>query len=111
MKAVPHFKLWFEVGGKPIIGEGRAKLLREIYKYGSLSKAASILGISYRHAYDLVTSINERSGDVIIESTVGGAGGGGTRLTEKGRKLVEDYLSLKDEITKYIARYVSETME
>ncbi len=92
--------------GKPIIGEGRANLLIEIYKSGSLSKAASNLGISYRHAYDLVTSINERCGEKIIESTVGGAKGGSTHLTRKGEELVEDYLKLKDEIARHVADYV-----
>ena len=60
VKTVPKFKLWFEVEGKPVIGEGRADLLLEIYECGSLSKAAKKLNISYRRAHDLVNSINER---------------------------------------------------
>jgi molybdate transport system regulatory protein len=105
MQAVPHFKLWFEVDGKSIIGEGRASLLKEILECGSLSKAARNLEISYRHAHDLVASINERCGETIIESSVGGAKGGGTRLTEKGEQLVKDYLALKDEMTTYVGKY------
>ena len=108
MKSVPKFKLWFEVDGKPVIGEGRADLLLEIYECGSLSKAAKKLKISYRRAHDLVNNINERCGEKIIETTVGGAEGGGTCLTEKGEKLVQDYIKLRDGITEYVGEYSME---
>ena len=109
MKAVPNFKLWLEVNGKPVIGEGRADLLTEILKCGSLSEAARNLNIPYRQAHNLVASINERCGEKIIESSVGGAKGGGTHLTEKGVKLLEDYIALKDEITRHLEEYSSST--
>jgi len=88
--------------GKPIIGEGKADLLMEIYETGSLSAAARNLNISYRHAHEMVSELNERCGMEIIATEVGGASGGGTRLTKKGRKLVESYLAMKDGLENWL---------
>lgn len=102
MKVKPNFKLWLEVDGRPIIGDGRAELLQEINKAGSLSKAAKNLGISYRHAHDLVDNLNDRCGVPIIETTIGGSDGGGMRVTEYGMKLVSEFALLKKDISNYI---------
>ncbi|MDO9537772.1 MAG: LysR family transcriptional regulator [Thermoplasmata archaeon] len=102
MKLKPKFKLWLEVDGKPVIGEGRADLLMEIYETGSLSAAARNLRISYRHAHEMLSELNERCGMGIIATEVGGASGGGTRLTAKGRKLVESYQAMKNELENWL---------
>mgnify|MGYP001271010708 CR=1 FL=1 len=82
------YKLWLEVEGKSIMGPGRAKLLRAIEKYGSLSAAARQIQISYRHAYMLVQNLNERYGKPIVESRIGGRDGGGMKLTFSGKELL-----------------------
>ena len=105
MKVNANFKLWLEVDGRPIIGDGRAELLEEINKAGSLSKAAKNLGISYRHAHDLVDNLNERCGIPIIETTIGGTDGGGMRVTEYGMKLVNQFNLLKKDIMNYISTH------
>jgi molybdate transport system regulatory protein len=102
LKVNANFKLWLEVGGRPIIGDGRAELLEEINKVGSLSKAAKNLGISYRHAHDLVDNLNDRCGVPIIETSIGGSDGGGMRVTDYGMKLVNEFALLKKDISKYI---------
>lgn len=103
MKMTTNFKIWMEIDGKPVIGEGKANLLREIDRCGSLSKAASNLGISYRHAYNLIHSLNERCSQKIIETSVGGAKGGGTRLTKAGRQLVEDFTIMEMKLKEFLA--------
>lgn len=45
--------------------------------------------MSYRHAWELVDSINRQSGKPIVEAVTGGRGGGGTRLTEEGEKAIK----------------------
>ncbi len=104
MKIVPNFKLWLEADGKSVIGDGRAELLREIDQCGSLSQAARNLGISYRHAYKLIENLNERCGQTIIETSIGGSDGGGMRITEFARELIKEFAILKNEMTKYINR-------
>ncbi len=108
MELNPNFKLWLEVEGKTVIGEGRARLLQEIDNCGSLSKAAKNLEISYRHAHDLIGNLNERCGQNILETTIGGEKGGGTRLTVTGKQLLKDFFQLKKKIVKLIDGYAGD---
>ena len=92
------YKLWFEVDKKPIMGPGRASLLKYINEYGSLSAAARHLNISYRHAYMLIKDLNRRCGEPIIETTIGGKDGGGMKLTSFGKKLLLKFGQVEERI-------------
>jgi len=105
MKIVPNFKLWMEMDGKTIISDGRAALLLEIDKCGTLSQAARNRGISYRHAYNLVGNLNERCGFIILQTKVGGYKGGGMQLTEAGKRLLQEYYVLKMNMTNTLNAY------
>ena len=107
IKIIPTFKLWMEADGKPVVGEGKARLLLEIYNTGSLSQAAEKLGISYRHAHEMISSLNERCGMDIVITRVGGPDGGGTEITGAGIKLIEDYLALKNSVQKILDEHIS----
>ena len=102
MKIVPNFKLWLEADGKPVLGDGRAELLMEIDKCGSLTKAAKNLNISYRHAYKLIEDLNQRCGQPVIVTSIGGTDGGGMQITEFGRNLVKEFANIRKEIANYI---------
>jgi 8-oxo-dGTP diphosphatase len=84
-------KNWIEKDGKVIMGEGRAELLKHIVEFGSLTRAAEEMGMSYRHAWGIVQEINDAIGKEIIHSERGGAEGGATELTDEGKKLLEDF--------------------
>ena len=43
-------RIWIEVDGEILLGEGRVSLLKAIEKTGSLSKASKSLGMSYKKA-------------------------------------------------------------
>lgn len=98
----PKLKLWLEKDEEPIAGEGRIKLLRAIEKKGSLNKAAKSMDMSYRHAWGLIKKIEERVGFKIVSSVKGGEGGGGTRPTEKGQKLVNKYKWMNEALEKTV---------
>ena len=98
MKPTASFRLWFQVDGKPVIGEGRVELLLAIGECGSLAEGGQQVGISYRRAHNLISVLNRRCGIKIVETRVGGPGGGGTRLTRDGLRLVQDYVSLRNEL-------------
>jgi len=87
----PQFKLWLELRGRSVLGAGRVELLREVEREGSLAQAARKVGISYGHAYKLISELNVRCGRRVTETLAGGPKGGHTRLTEFGRWLVEEY--------------------
>ena len=84
-------RIWLEREGKFIMSEGRADLLRKIRETGSLSKAASEMGMSYRHAWGIVHRIAQNSGGKVVESTRGGRSGGITKLTPFGEEILREY--------------------
>ena len=94
------YKLWFEVEGKMVMGPGRAELLHAIDELGSLSAAARKMDLSYRHAYQLVQDLNERCGEQVLISSIGGKMGGGMSLTPYGRELLVEFERAEDLFTK-----------
>jgi|JI9StandDraft_2_1071091.scaffolds.fasta_scaffold109053_2 molybdate transport system regulatory protein len=89
MKPQAHIRIDFS--GTCSIGPGKIGLLEGIERTGSLSAAARALGMSYRRAWLLLHSTNEGFSEPVVELSVGGKDGGGTRLTQFGRQLVADY--------------------
>jgi molybdate transport system regulatory protein len=85
--------LWLVSGGKngAAAGHGRMALLRAIDAHGSISAAAREMGMSYKAAWDAIDAINNLSGSPLVVRETGGKGGGGTRLTPHGKRLVESF--------------------
>lgn len=83
-------KLWFTEDGKPVMGAGKASLLKAIDEEKSLRKACKKLDISYKHAWLMLKRMNERLGEPAV-STVRGGKNQGTFLTDLGRKLLKEY--------------------
>ncbi|HZP58168.1 MAG TPA: LysR family transcriptional regulator [Dehalococcoidia bacterium] len=87
----PRTKLWVERNGKIVLSDYRVRLLRLVDETGSLADAAAAMHLSYRRAWGKVREIERNLGVKLVESEAGGAGGGGSRLTADGRRLVELY--------------------
>lgn len=83
--------LWLEVDGRSLGGHGRIALLRAVAEHGSITRGAQAFGMSYKAAWDAIDQMNELAGHPLVERVTGGRGGGSTRLTEHGRRLVERY--------------------
>lgn len=90
-----------ETTAKLKIGRGRRwdhlELLERIDATGSISSAASAMGMSYRSAWMAVESINNLSGQPLVERKTGGQKGGGTTLTAYGRRVVGAYRRVEQE--------------
>lgn len=97
-------KLSLEIFGKPFILEKRIELLHAIEKYGSISKAAKAVPMSYKSAWEAVDTMNSLSSEPIVCRETGGKDGGGTTITEYGKKLLENYAVLKEEHTRFLKR-------
>jgi len=98
----PSVKLWLKKGKLSIIGSGRVRLLRAIEKYGSITKAAKSMNMSYRHAWGIIKKIQDSVGKDIVITTHGGEHGGGAKLTEYGKKILMQYEQHEWEIEKLI---------
>jgi molybdate transport system regulatory protein len=88
---VPRQKLWLERDGRVVMSDYRVRLLELVRETGSLAQAAAAMRLSYRRAWGKVKEIEENLGIQLVESAVGGAGGGHTALTPEGEALVAAY--------------------
>ena len=61
---------------EPIIGEGKAALLKTISEEGSLNKACKKVKISYKHAWLLLKEIEDSVGEPVIIKKKGREGAG-----------------------------------
>jgi molybdate transport system regulatory protein len=70
-------------------------LLEAIHSSGSISQAAKQVGMSYKGAWEALDRANNLSPRALIERGVGGAHGGGSRLTDTGVALIRAYASIR----------------
>lgn len=62
----------------------RLEILRRVAAVGSISQAARDAGVSYKAAWQALDTLSNLAGAPLVERAVGGAGGGGARLTPAG---------------------------
>lgn len=84
-------KVWLEVDGKPIIGEGRWNILRAIEQSGSIVGASRVTGISYRRIWGAIQDMEQAVGHRLVLTQRGGSKGGGTELTLSARDLMKRF--------------------
>ena len=73
------------------------ELLERVDATGSITAAASAMGMSYKAAWEAVEAINNLSEQALVERKTGGQKGGGTTLTVYGRRVVGAYRRLEQE--------------
>ena len=97
-------RLWIGHGGETFLAFGRVMLLEKIRESGSISQAARSMNMSYRHAWNLVESMNSLSPKPLIETATGGKDGGGTWITPFGESVIELYWKLHGELIDFLNR-------
>ena len=89
-------RLWIEKDGKPFIGYGRIKLLKEVERTASISAAAKALKMSYKKAWNLLNDIENLAKQPVTVKNIGGKNGGGTEVTEYGKTLIQQFEVLNE---------------
>lgn len=74
-----------------IFGPGKADVLSAIEEYGSLSKAAKMMAMSYGRLWSMVQMVNSEFKEPLVEMFKGGAENGGAKLTPIGKKILSTY--------------------
>lgn len=87
-------KVWLEEKGSPLMGAGRAELLRAVERTGSINAAAKELEMDYRRAWGLIDSMENRLNFRLVVRQRGGSARG-TSLTAEGRRLLGLYERLQ----------------
>ena len=96
-------RIWIENNGETFLGFGRVVLLENIRDQGSIAKAARIMQMSYKHAWDLIDSMNRQAPEPLVTTCKGGKGGGGATLTAAGTRAIDNFKNLQEELQIFLA--------
>lgn len=77
-------------------------LLSGIDASHSITAAAKSAGLSYKAAWDAIDTMNNLAGTPVVHTTVGGKGGGGARMTARGRNLLATYQMVDEENRRFL---------
>ncbi|MDR0702345.1 MAG: TOBE domain-containing protein [Azoarcus sp.] len=113
-KAPPHRltgRLAVETEQGAFLGDTRIRLLEAIDAHGSISQAAKFVPLSYKAAWDAVDTMNNLADRPLVTRATGGRHGGGTRLTNYGRQMVELYRALETEYQSALERLTASMNE
>lgn len=100
----PRFNLWVEADGEVVLSAWRVQLLEAIEASGSIRAAAEQLEIPYRRAWEKVHEMEDRSGLHLLETEVGGEGGGGARLTQEAKDFIARFHRFEEGLDDEILR-------
>ncbi|MTH65826.1 winged helix-turn-helix domain-containing protein [Paracoccus shanxieyensis] len=100
MENDPRLSLRLHFSHGLTFGRGKADLLQFIHEDGSISAAGRRMKMSYRRAWALVEEMNAHFSAPVVDSSRGGAKGGGAVLTPLGHKVLTDYRALEDLLRK-----------
>jgi molybdate transport system regulatory protein len=94
----PFVEIWFEMDGRYAFGHDLCQILQAIEHSGSIKHAAATLGKSYRHVWGRVQVAQRTLGQQLVEARVGGKGVQRSALTLEARRLISDFLSLREKM-------------
>jgi molybdate transport system regulatory protein len=87
---------WIETNGQVALSSWRVRLLEAVAETGSISAAASRMGVSYHRAWDKIHECEERLGVKLVETQTGGSGGGGSQLTPAAIDFIQRFRAFSD---------------
>jgi molybdate transport system regulatory protein len=91
-------KLWFEIDKERPVGPALARLLEEIDRLGTLSKAVASIRISYEHAWSLIKEAETNLGKKLVVPLEGSSGGGRSELSPDGHRLLDIFRRINSEV-------------
>ncbi len=95
-------RIWIESNNEAFLGSGRVELLEKVKEYGSISKAAKAMKMSYRQAWELIDSMNSKAKNPLVIKQSGGKNGGGASITEAGEEAISTFKNLREEMFQFL---------
>ncbi len=95
-------KIWIEKESNLVFGSGKAHILKAIAEQGSINKAAKQLNMSYRSAWSHIRTIEKRLNKPLLIKNKGGKNGGGAKLTEYAKDLINKFEKLEYDMKKFV---------
>ncbi|NNF79334.1 MAG: LysR family transcriptional regulator [Rhizobiales bacterium] len=90
-------RLRLVLGPDIAIGPGKVDLLEQVRETGSIAEAGRTLGMSYKRAWQLISTMNDAFKAPVVVTSRGGASKGGATLTEFGADLLKRYRRIQTE--------------
>lgn len=88
----PGYSLWIKNDSDDkVFGQGPYTLLILVDKLGSLNKAANEMGMAYSKALNILKKAERELNMELLEREIGGANGGGSKLTQDAKELIDKY--------------------
>ena len=97
-------KLLIDTAMGSFLGDKRIRLLEAIAQHGSILQAAKAVPMAYKAAWDAVDDMNNVAPEPLVLRATGGRHGGGSELTDFGRRLLAFYRALEQESQAAMAR-------
>jgi molybdate transport system regulatory protein len=94
----PKANFWVECQGQVVLSGWRVRLLEAVDQAGSISGAADLLDIPYKLAWERLHEMEGGLGQQLVETRVGGTGGGGASLTAVARDYVRRWHRFSDDL-------------
>ena len=103
--------LAWRAGGRLLIGRERIALLESVMEHKSITKAAEVMGFSYKTAWDAVNAINNLLPRPAFITRTGGSHGGGAEVTDEGRRLILAFRRLEEKLGSISAAIAEDGLE
>lgn len=78
------------------MGRGKADLLAQIERSGSIAEAAKKMDMSYMRAWTLIKTMNQCFKEPVVSVERGGSKGGGAMLTNTGKAALALYRTMEE---------------
>jgi len=91
--------IWIECNGERFFGPGPVQLLDLISDTGSINKAAKQMKMSYKKAWEIISSLNAEARQPFVVTQAGGNSGGGSVITDEAIAVIVWYKELRERFT------------
>jgi molybdate transport system regulatory protein len=86
---------------RPFFSVGPMELFDKIETYSSIKKATGAMGMSYTKALRIIRTIEAELGFPVVISEKGGNNRGMTKLTKKGKEVLETFREIYTDVSAY----------
>jgi molybdate transport system regulatory protein len=94
----PHHKIWLDWDGVFLMGPRYLRFLDAVARTGTIRAAGRVVGWSYRTCLNRIRAMERVLGTPVLATTRGGRAGGGARLTQAARHLVQVFSRWQREV-------------
>lgn len=98
-----RLSLRLDFGDTVRLGPGKVRLLELISELGSISAAGRAMGMSYRHAWLLVDSLNQAFVQQVVATRPGGKADKRAELTPFGREVIRRFQAMEAAARRVVA--------